>query len=337
MTNRLKSFDALKFLAIFLVIWGHSIKGFLSTPPSEDLIYRCIYSFHMPLFMMISGYFADSSMSMKQKAFLKKKFRQLIYPCLIFGGCSWFFLEVKYSFHWRHTELSILGLMEDFYWLADFWFLKSCFICFCLAYFSKRWCKSYWIPVSLLASQAITTMSVSFMYPCFVIGIGLKERAQLWERITSNNTYLFILFCLLLFFWSKETWYYSHGIPQGFIITDCSALLKIGFFRLFRMIIGIIGSLFFISFFYNLYKKDKHNLYINNLCCDWGKYTLEVYILQTILLERILCKYICLDHMTYWLFCYLVPIFSLIFVIFCVYSTKTINKSKLLRKILFGK
>ena len=70
--NRLRSFDILKLFAIFLVLWGHCIQYFLSSKPVDEPLYRTIYAFHMPLFMMISGYFAASSMHIRLNDFLKK-------------------------------------------------------------------------------------------------------------------------------------------------------------------------------------------------------------------------------------------------------------------------
>lgn len=69
---RLLSFDYLKFFAIFLVVWGHCIEQLCSADSIEDSAYRFIYSFHMPLFMMISGYFSVSSLNLSVKSFVKK-------------------------------------------------------------------------------------------------------------------------------------------------------------------------------------------------------------------------------------------------------------------------
>ena len=79
--GRLRSFDILKLFTIFLVLWGHCIQYFLSSEPIDEPLYRTIYSFHMPLFMMISGYFAASSMHIRLIDFLKKKSVQLLLPC----------------------------------------------------------------------------------------------------------------------------------------------------------------------------------------------------------------------------------------------------------------
>ena len=58
--------DILRGFAILMVVYGHYIQegnGYdFSTDMSyfDDKIYQFIYSFHMPLFALIAGYFACS-------------------------------------------------------------------------------------------------------------------------------------------------------------------------------------------------------------------------------------------------------------------------------------
>ena len=56
--EREKWVDAVKGLAIYLVILGHAIQYATSQDYNYagNSIFQIIYSFHMPLFMMMSGY-----------------------------------------------------------------------------------------------------------------------------------------------------------------------------------------------------------------------------------------------------------------------------------------
>lgn len=83
--NRDLVFDALKFFAIYMVLWGHAIQWLSSTPYYEQPIYRIIYSFHMPLFMTIVGYFSIGSNTLPPHQFFIKKARQLLLPAITFG------------------------------------------------------------------------------------------------------------------------------------------------------------------------------------------------------------------------------------------------------------
>lgn len=57
MRERLYGFDNLKTLLIFLVVLGHLLEASLPFEDS-DLLLRIIYSFHMPAFVFLTGYFA---------------------------------------------------------------------------------------------------------------------------------------------------------------------------------------------------------------------------------------------------------------------------------------
>ena len=71
--TRLLHLDLLKLFAIFLVLWGHSTQYFFTSNFIEEPVFRVIYRVHMPLFIMISGYFAVNSIKKGFKDFLSGK------------------------------------------------------------------------------------------------------------------------------------------------------------------------------------------------------------------------------------------------------------------------
>lgn len=54
--NRVREIDALKFILIFSVMVGHCLT-FGKSDYLNNIVYRFIYSFHMPLFVFLSGMF----------------------------------------------------------------------------------------------------------------------------------------------------------------------------------------------------------------------------------------------------------------------------------------
>ena len=58
--QRDKTLDGLKFLLIVLVIVGHAIEPTRYSNVISGGLYSIIYSFHMPLFVLLSGYFSKS-------------------------------------------------------------------------------------------------------------------------------------------------------------------------------------------------------------------------------------------------------------------------------------
>lgn len=87
--SRSEYLDFVKGTAIILVELGHCVQwgsgaAFLSSGLFfEDGLFRFIYSFHMPLFMLVSGYVFYWSFG--RRAFretARKQFRRLVVPCL---------------------------------------------------------------------------------------------------------------------------------------------------------------------------------------------------------------------------------------------------------------
>ena len=88
MTKRVGYIDKLKGFAIILVVMGHVLEWGMGISDSPaNLFYS---SFHMPLFMFLSGLFAMKSFKTYSLAecqhFLYNKVRRIVVPFLVVGG-----------------------------------------------------------------------------------------------------------------------------------------------------------------------------------------------------------------------------------------------------------
>ena len=87
--------DVIRGFAIILVIFGHCIQNgngwdyFINSKYWSNKVYQFIYSFHMPLFMILAGWFAYFSLKKlegdrkKQLRFLAKRYFTYIMPILL--------------------------------------------------------------------------------------------------------------------------------------------------------------------------------------------------------------------------------------------------------------
>ena len=127
--SRLVYLDLCKVLAMFLVVWGHAIQHFIYGMEgfAHDAVWRSIQSFHMPLFMMIAGYFSCSSMKLSFWDIVMKKAKQLILPCVSWGVLSFVLLHFTLG-----NNLSFFTTI-----IENFWFLKSVFICYLLGWMAN--------------------------------------------------------------------------------------------------------------------------------------------------------------------------------------------------------
>ena len=81
--NRNYTFDNIKIILIFLVVFGHLINVVYTEKPFIiQIIWIIIYTFHMPLFVLISGYFSKGySVSLKADKILTG----LVIPYFVFN------------------------------------------------------------------------------------------------------------------------------------------------------------------------------------------------------------------------------------------------------------
>ena len=84
LSGRIPYIDALRGFAILLVIAGHVIQTLYGT---DGLVFRCIYSFHMPLFMFLSGFVSYKATTWKS---VGKRFLQLIVPFFCYNVIAFF-------------------------------------------------------------------------------------------------------------------------------------------------------------------------------------------------------------------------------------------------------
>lgn len=124
MAKRLEVFDTLKGIGILLVVLGHSAIC--------DELHSAIYSFHMPLFFMISGYFYYNQ---PIHSFINKTCSRLIIPWLFFVLLNISFSCFLKSVSTMHLVESVIEtirgisfLDEDCYFLfRSIWFLVVLF------------------------------------------------------------------------------------------------------------------------------------------------------------------------------------------------------------------
>ena len=77
--KRLLWADVSKGYLIILVVLGHVIQSFENATYEDNLLWKIIYSFHMPAFFAISGFFAYKNKSHQNESSNNVPFGNLIY------------------------------------------------------------------------------------------------------------------------------------------------------------------------------------------------------------------------------------------------------------------
>lgn len=240
MKHRLLHLDAIKGLAILLVIMGHiHIFAARAEHPMYSYFMAFIKAVHMPLFFLIAGYFSQRPVSTLPQLgrYLKDKTIRLITPALLFLG-----LLTLWN---RGTiDLSPKELLE-----AHYWFTPALFIYF-LVFLLQRWgidqiverlgakaSKSLELGLHGAATIALCytltelplyrsslcsldlerlRVTMACLYPYVVIGF-LIGRLELLPKLRSHSAGLtsFVLLVVsigLLRYYSYDTPYLSYGL-----------------------------------------------------------------------------------------------------------------------------
>lgn len=120
-------FDNLKLLLIILVVMGHTAEPLISSYNNIKEAYMFIYSFHMPLFTFVSGYFSKNINDDKK---FSHKINNILMPYIIFQ-----ILYSVFDIYVIKTQNFKITLTYP-YW--EMWYLLSLFTwSIILPYFSK--------------------------------------------------------------------------------------------------------------------------------------------------------------------------------------------------------
>ena len=343
--------DIVKCFTIFLVIWGHVVQQSLDPdiyPEQADGIYRLIYTFHMPLFMGISGYFFGKSVCKTGGAYsyfqkkLEKRILGLVIPMLSFGVISYL---VQLFWGMSESPLSILQHVHSIWFLGDlviYTFVVLAVSFLCNQNFSHDW--KY-----LLAGVIFTCIpqvGYGFRGPFFYLYYITGYCAALYLtnfQIMSMRKYgkiTITAFLLIYILYSNLPWPFEHFQANWHNFS----FIRIGTVISLKIILGFIGSYVALFLIYQIYLKLQ-STWLFRQAGRMGAYTLDIYLIQMILVERILGPVYRqwvgisgIDYLhTYGLFAEFIVTFFLATVLVEIISwiSRLVNRNPELARILF--
>src|SRR5699024_6146078 len=97
-------YDNARVGLIFLVVFGHLLQPYTDLSTGSQTLYSLIYTFHMPAFILISGFFAKGSSKHNYiKNFIKKLLLPYLIVHLIYTG--YFYFYISYAFFYFNFRL----------------------------------------------------------------------------------------------------------------------------------------------------------------------------------------------------------------------------------------
>lgn len=273
MSKRNYYFDNVKFVLIVFVVFGHLLRSYIEDDQTFFALYATIYLFHMPAFILISGFF---SKSFYKPGYLKKITQKILLPFIIFQvlySIFYFFLRGEETF-----ELNML-IPE---W--SLWFLLSLFFWNVLLVLLVKWLKlkpallltvafAIGITIGCIDTQLnILSFARTFIFfPFFLIGFYLKkEHFQILFTIPARVALLLsttaVLYASYVFAGYDQDWLFGSVSFQELGATNLEGMT-------YRFIIYVLNFIMIAALLAFVPHK-------NYFFTAWGRNTLYVYLLH---------------------------------------------------------
>ena len=290
MNNRNQTLDIAKGLLIILVVFGHSIQygfGYLYCEEErffDNIFFRCIYTFHMPLFMLISGYLFYFTNKKSYKRILVSRFTSVGIPFMVYCALSyivWYNLYNMPHFYLRHFLLTLKSNM---------WFLSSillnCIIVSSLTHLlKKKQTVAYLIlcvffSLTFIISDNYIPALHKYMYFYFLVGVYLNKWSVRLPRFFWSKWVFILLTCLTItcsLFYDETMFVYKVGfcVYQNGII-DYDRL----YINILRFIVGGGISCWFMRIVFFI---KQHIQTLVPFITHIGQETLGIYGFQSVI------------------------------------------------------
>ncbi len=282
-TARNQFLDFAKGMLILVVTWGHVIQyvGYNNASFWDDPIFKAIYTFHMPLFMALSGFLSFNSIQRTSfKTLAAKRLANLILPIL-----SWTIL-FDVGFVLAHHATAPIPFLQQL--VTDFidalWFLWSLYWSI-ITVAILRMIRFDTIAGFLTASafslalpETHNLWMFKYVFPFFCVGYEVARRKDLLSRLNTRWTIALVGCATLIWFFCWRRWSVITYIYLSRMTVHRWNLPNI----FLRDIAAITGSFVFLASISVLFKATR-SPFIARL----GRGSLYIYILQIYLIQLI--------------------------------------------------
>ena len=280
--------DFCKGILILLVLLGHSIqyargKAYLSSLAFyNDWAFKLIYGFHMSCFMVIGGYLFYFAIELKSVwDVILGKIRTLIVPIFSFALIVWL-LQI-------HADYSFVDQIRNYLSCTRFtlWFLWALFYCSMGVLLVNKIANDNLIVYLVLIIGSFLTPDkwffelYKFMFPCFLFGYYANKNK--WVETFKKNIKIIacvtvVLYVLAMFaYYNVDTYVYMSG---SYILSKGMVNWHQLFINVYRTLVGICGSVAFVSLMFLVYNALKDNNRLVKHLTTLGAMTMGIYCFQ---------------------------------------------------------
>lgn len=184
-------FDLAKGMAIIMVVYGHGLRGLVdahivSTASPLLVSDYFIYTFHMPVFFVVSGWMFNAQ-AKPAGPFWKSRLATIVYPYFL-----WSILQVTLQILLAGSgavnhHFDVGRLLMIWWWpVAPFWFLYALFFCHLLGFYLWRVRAEWLLTAGVVMLWFSTRHSVGELgdvsYGFIYFALGMIARAHSWQH-----------------------------------------------------------------------------------------------------------------------------------------------------------
>ena len=271
MKNRDNKFDFIKGILIILVVIGHAIQVLYGIDNKEvwyNPIFNIVYTFHMPLFIFISGYFFSSSLKYSFSILLEKKATRLLVPTFIWS-------TVILLIWGTATEWQDVKPFKVYTIYKSYWYLICIFV---LTFTYYIIVKNKFIKLIILLIYIVSVIFYDYLpwtifKDCQVIrqfaifGLGILYQSKWKNLMAQSKFYKYIFLASDVFTIIGIRYFYGYNMMD--------------FPPIIRIIDGICCSMLVFIILSNSYNPIKNNKIINGFVY-LGKNSLAIYLIHVV-------------------------------------------------------
>lgn len=303
--------DVLKAVSIVLVVFGHAIQygsgiEYLSWGSClYNPVFSLIYSFHMPLFMLISGYlFYFSSKNKTEKELIVSKAKQILIPLVCWSFVSLLVHIIKILAGVSSHKITLVWIFQTIFsgfWGGP-WFLWAIWWCSLIIIIGRKFFKdsplfyfAVWMTMFFIPDDNNTAV-YKFMLPFFILAY-LFNKFDLTTKLSKiylHKAFGFsALFAFLLLFpnYNFDSFIYT----SGYYILDKNIVYQLHN-DCFRFVIGLVGSIAVMCIVHAF--TDAFPKVVNKSIAYIGTCSLGIYLVSNYIFDEVL-KYLPIPGLNY--------------------------------------
>lgn len=248
--KRINSVTKLQSIGILLVVIGHSFptQDVSQYPPVIAWIQHFIYSFHMPLFMFMSGFLfmlTNRGRDIVYHGFVLTKAKRLFVPYLVLSSLAFIIKINMWKFAWRPISPGFGGYIQGLLYPLNnpiilYWFLPTLFLIFLIAPAIKKIMSVDNITVTLFILILLSALNI--YNPTHIRLLNISGAL--------NYLVYFCLGCAVCYYFRENlqkigSWYIVLALLALLILAN--SITVTGAKDLFRLLVAFTGIAFSVS------------------------------------------------------------------------------------------